>query len=406
MLSRWVQTTWRAEASGVGAGGFRGRVLPCLKRPWVHAVLLYLLTFGVVLPLLCQGLRQSRYFTRAAHLRRLTEEALEHSRARGEEAERYVREADPGHPARGAPVAVVAVVTVSRKQAAAYRYYLQVVSALHRMLASCRGCRGYRLFACNVDPEPDGHWEAPEASRLILTVQRFGRGRGRPSGGDDNRFEKEKQDYAYCLQEALSAYGPRHVVLLEDDAVPTEDFFLVLRDLLERRLTTPAARGALYVKLYHPERLQGYLNPEPMRVLEWLGLGALGGTSLSIVYRKLCRRASVMLSWAVLALYTMLVVELAGRHYLLEWRRLSPQLYSLMPATECCTPATLFSAPAARRVLAYLGSVRCRAGYAKDTALYALLREHGETAYALEPNLVTHIGLYSTLRGPIAQPSL
>ncbi|XP_059497389.1 uncharacterized protein LOC132206703 [Stegostoma tigrinum] len=186
MLSRWVQTTWRAEASGVGAGGFRGRVLPCLKRPWVHAVLLYLLTFGVVLPLLCQGLRQSR--------------------------------------------------------------------------------------------------------------------------------------------------------------------------------------------------------PPPTATI--------------------CRRASVMLSWAVLALYTMLVVELAGRHYLLEWRRLSPQLYSLMPATECCTPAMLFSAPAARRVLAYLGSVRCRAGYAKDTALYALLREHGETAYALEPNLVTHIGLYSTLRGPEDQSPL
>eukprot|EP00061_Rhincodon_typus_P004806 g23470.t1 len=402
MLGRWVRTTRCTEASGGRGGGFPGRLLPWLKRPWVHAVLLYLFTFGVVLPLLCQGLRQSRYFARAAHLRRLTVEALERSRVRGEEAERYVREADPGDPARGPPITVVAVVTVSRQQAAAYRYYLQVVAALHQLLASCRGCRGYRLFACNVDPEPDGHWEASEASRLIPTVRRFGS--GGPAGGDDNRFEKEKQDYAYCLQEALSAYDPQHVVLLEDDAVPTEDFFPVLQDLLERRLTTPAARGALYVKLYHPERLQGYLNPEPMRILEWLGLGALGGASLGVVYRKLCRRASVMLSWAVLALYTMLVAELAGRHYLLEWRRLSPQLYSLMPATECCTPAMLFSAPAARRVLAYLSSVRCRAGYAKDTALYALLWERGETAYALEPNLVSHIGLYSTLRGPIAQP--
>ncbi|XP_043542790.1 transmembrane protein 246 [Chiloscyllium plagiosum] len=395
-----------AKRSGGGAG-FPWRLSPRLRRPWVHALLLYVLTFGVVLPLLCQSLRQSCYFRQAAHLRRLTQEALERSEARGEEAERYVRTATPPGDlgeARGSPL-VVAVVTTTRQQGASYHYYLQVVAALHRLLGACQDCRGYRLLACNVDPDPEGHREALEAAHLITTVHRFGQGRG-PAWGADNRFEKEKEDYLYCLQEALSTYDPQHVVLLEDDAVPKEDFFPVLRDLLERRLTSPTTRGALYVKLYHPERLQGYLNPEPMRILEWLGLGALGGTSLGIVYRKLCGRASVTLSWAVLAVYTMLVVELAGRHYLLESRRLSPQLYSLVPATECCTPAMLFSAPAARRVLAYLGGVRCRPGYAKDTALYALLRANGETAYALEPNLVTHIGLYSTLRGPIAEPSL
>ncbi|XP_041032753.1 transmembrane protein 246, partial [Carcharodon carcharias] len=386
-------------------------LLRCLLRPWAQVLLLYLVTFGILLPLLCHGRRHSRYFWRSAHLGRLTAEALEGSRARGEEAERYFREAGLGEgspglpsPAPGpGPQLVVAIITMPREQGAGYHYYLQVASQFHRLLRGCPWCQGHRLFACNVHHRPQEHWEARLASRLVPVAQRFGP--GAEADGADNRFEKEKQDYLYCLHQALAAYSPQHVLLVEDDAVPSEDFFPVLRDLLGRRLLAPQARDALYVKLYHPERLQGYLNPEPMRILEWLGLGAFCGTLLSGLHRLLTGRHSPLLL-AALAAFSMLVAELAGRHYLLEARRLSPQLYALVPATECCTPAMLYSAPAARRVLAYLEGVQCRSGYAKDTALYALLSQQGERAYALEPNLVTHIGLYSTLRGFIAQPSL
>ncbi|XP_078092402.1 post-GPI attachment to proteins factor 4 [Mustelus asterias] len=388
----------------------RRRLLRCLPRPWAQLLLLYLLTFGVLLPLLCHRRRHSRYFWRSAHLQRLTAESLESSRARGQEAVRYFRETEPGEaegPGLGAPPGkgpqlVVAIVTTVREQGADYHYYLQVAAEFHRLLRGCAWCRGHRLLACNVHLRPQEHWEALAASRLIPVVQRFAGGGADRSG---NRFEKEKQDYLYCLREALLTYSAQHVLLVEDDALPGHDFFQVLRDLLERRLTAPQARDALYVKLYHPERLQGYLNPEPMRILEWLGLGAVCGALLSAIYRLLTGHYSA-LTFVLLASYAMLLAELGGRHYLLEARRLSPQLYALVPATECCTPAMLYSAPAARRVLAYLEGVQCRSGYAKDTALYALLRERGERAYVLEPNLVTHIGLYSTLRGIIAQPSL
>lgn len=383
-------------------------LLRCLLRPWAQALLLYLLTFGILLPLLCHNRRHSRYFWRGGHLRRMTAEALERSLARGEAAARYFRETEEGEGGHQAPhpQLVVTIVTTVRAQGAEYRYYLQVAAAFHRLMRGCPWCRGHRLFACNVHPRPPEHLEALAAARLIPTAHRFAPGEEEGDrGGADNRFEKEKQDYLYCLRKSLATFEPQHVLLVEDDALPEEDLFAVLRDLLERRLAAPRARDALYVKLYHPERLQGYLNPEPMRILEWFGLGALCGALLSGLYRLATGKWSAA-AFAVLAVFSMLAGELAGRHYLLEARRLSPQLYALAPASECCTPAMLYSARSARRVLGYLEAVHCRSGYAKDTALYALLREQGERAYVLEPNLVTHIGLFSTLRGFIAQPSL
>ncbi|GCB82030.1 post-GPI attachment to proteins factor 4 [Scyliorhinus torazame] len=405
-MERGNQTGGRA--GGPVRAGLSRLLFHCLPRPWAQLLLLYLLTFGILLPLLCHRRRHSRYFWRTAHLPRLTADSMEHSRARGQEAVRYFQETElheegSALPHPPGPQLVVAIITTVRWQGSEYHYYLQVAAEFHRLLRGCHWCRGHRLFACNVHTRPQEHWEALAAARLIPVVQRFGVGGEADSSG--NRFEKEKQDYVYCLRQALLIFSPQHVLLVEDDALPRHDFFEVLEDLLERRLATPHARDALYVKLYHPERLQGYLNPEPMRILEWAGLGAFCGTLFASLYRLLTGRHSA-LTFAFLAVFAMLVAELGGRHYLLEARRLSPQLYALVPATECCTPAMLYSAPAAKRVLTYLEGVQCRSGYAKDTALYALLRQRGEWAYALEPNLVSHIGLYSTLRGVIAQPSL
>uniref|UniRef100_UPI00398F331D post-GPI attachment to proteins factor 4 n=1 Tax=Pristiophorus japonicus TaxID=55135 RepID=UPI00398F331D len=408
----------RRGDAGAGGGGAAAaallRLLRFLLRPWAQVLLLYLLTFGLALPLLCHDLRHSRYFRRAAHLGRLTAAALEESRARGEEAARYFREAEGEDEVEGPPLRpdprspppqlVVAIVTTARGQGGEYRYYLQVAAAFHRLLRQCPWCRGHRLFACNVHRRPRQHLEALAAARLVPTAHRFeeeGEGEGE---GEDNLFEKEKRDYLYCLRKALTAYGPRHVLLVEDDALPREDFFPVLRDLLERRLRGREGEP-LYVKLYHPERLQGYLHPEPARLLEWLGLGALGGWLLSAARRLATGRWPPWPAALLLGLWAMLAGELGGRHYLLQLRRLSPQLYALSPASSCCTPATLFPAPSARRVLAYLGAVHCRPGYAKDTALYGLLGAQGEWALVLEPNLVTHIGLYSTLRGFVGSPA-
>ncbi|XP_062892937.1 transmembrane protein 246 [Mobula hypostoma] len=375
-----------------------------LGRPWLQLALLYLLVLGVGLPLFGADRRLSRYYLGGAEgLQRLTDQALARSLERAEEAERYFRDTPQWHEEeeeQGPPGLTLAIVTTARRQGAEHRYFLQVAAAYHRLLRLCPWCGRARLFACNVHHPPEDHALPRRARSLIPEVRRFGE-EGSPPAPEDDPFEKEKADYLFCLGRALAG-GARHVLLAEDDALPRPDLFPVLGDVLGRRLQ---GRQPLYVKLYHPERLQGYLHPEPARLLEWAGLGALGGSLLRWLLPAPAGRRSWR-SLAALAALCMLAAELGGRVYLLELRRLSPQLYALAPASHCCTPAMAFTADGARRAMAYLGERQCRRGYAKDTALYEAAREHSEEAYVVEPNLVSHIGLYSTLRGYIARPSL
>ncbi|KAF7237549.1 hypothetical protein EYD10_15761 [Varanus komodoensis] len=294
------------------------------------------------------------------------------------------------------PWLLITIITVQRRPE--FHYVLQVASHFHRLLQECGpSCRHHRVLLCNVEAEPGSHWDAMLLANFFAMVSRYG-------GRKDlefslNRFEKEKQDYTYCLEKSLQAYNPEYVLLVEDDAVPEEQIFPVLHHLLQVRFSRPHLQDALYVKLYHPERLQHYINPEPMRILEWFGVGMFWGSLLSFVYVRVTNRSS--LSWPIMlffALYSMLLVELVGRHYFLELRRLAPPFYNVVPVTECCTPAMLFSAPSARRALGYLKDLRCRQGFAKDTALYSLLRTKGERAFVVEPNLVRHVGVFSSLR--------
>ena len=95
-----------------------------------------------------------------------------------------------------------------------------------------------------------------------------------------NTFEREKQDYVYCLRKGWELRRPKHVVVLEDDALPKPDFFSVIQDLLSRSFT----RNTLYVKLYHPERLQRYWNPEPFHIMEWVGLGLVGASAILLMF--------------------------------------------------------------------------------------------------------------------------
>uniref|UniRef100_A0A4W5M691 Post-GPI attachment to proteins GalNAc transferase 4 n=1 Tax=Hucho hucho TaxID=62062 RepID=A0A4W5M691_9TELE len=220
-----------------------------------------------------------------------------------------------------------------------------------------------------------------------------------------NTFEREKRDYVYCLRKGWELARPKNLMVLEDEALPGADFFAVIRDLLSRRF----ALHTLYVKLYHPERLQRYWNPEPYRILEWVGLGLVGANTLLLTLTH-CTLFSFSFSTThllFLTLYIMVAVELACRHYLLEARRFSPQFYAVSPATECCTPAMLFPGNSSLGAAEYLDGSFCVKGNAKDTVLYQMARTiTGERAHSLEPNLVSHIGAFSSVRANPSRPRL
>ncbi|KAM9368052.1 post-GPI attachment to proteins factor 4 [Phaethornis superciliosus] len=370
--------------------------------PFIHLLTLTVVTFSVLAPLMCHRLLHSYFYLRHWHLNSMSQDFLEQNQQEGQAALHYFENLQAPNSSKASdsdtfqPLLLITIITVQRQND--FHYVLQVASHFHHLLQKCGAhCRSHRILLCNVESDPSSHQDARLLSSFFPVVSRDKT--GETLDPRVSQFEKEKQDYVYCLEQSLLVYNPEYVLVVEDDAVPEEEIFAVLQHLILNRFSKPYLRDALYFKLYHPERLQHYFNPEPMRILEWLGLGMFLGPVLACMYS--CVTGHSSLSWLVViffAVYSMALSELVGRHYLLELRRLSPTLYNIVPVTECCTPAMLFPAPSALRASGYLKGLRCRQGFAKDTALYSLLRAKGENAYVVEPNLVRHVGMYSSLR--------
>uniref|UniRef100_U3FAV1 Transmembrane protein C9orf125 n=1 Tax=Micrurus fulvius TaxID=8637 RepID=U3FAV1_MICFL len=393
-----------SRTAGVGAI-FSHRLLPWGRlcrwsSPFLQFFVLSIVTFGVIAPFTCRNLLHSYFYMRGWYLSSMTQHFLKQSQEEGLSALRYFERlqntSEKLTKEALQPWLLITIITVQRRPE--LHYVLQVAAHFHRLLQKCGpSCRHHRLLLCNVETDPSNHQDAKLLATFFAVVNRY-------SDQENldlfpNRFEKEKQDYTYCLEKSLQLYRPEYVLLVEDDTLPEKEFFPVLHHLLQTRFSKPHLRDALYIKLYHPERLQHYINPEPMRILEWLGLGMFSGSFLGFVYSWASSRSG--LSWFTMlffALYSMLLVELVGRHYLLELRRLAPSFYNIVPVTECCTPAMVFSAPSAHRVLGYMKEVQCHLGFAKDIALYSLLRTKGEHAFVIEPNLVRHVGIFSSVR--------
>ncbi|KAK7119269.1 hypothetical protein R3I94_021197 [Phoxinus phoxinus] len=371
--------------------------------PVAQGVVLCVLTFGVILPICCHRLLYSHYFLKSVYLDSLSDASLQKSYDRGQEALHFWESAastkslkDPLETDAKKPDLLITIVTSRRTEGRDYHYLLQVAQQLKSLLKACGDKPCAEVMLCDVESGPALNEDALLMEKEFLVVRRS------PDEKWNNKdvaniFEKEKRDYVFCLRKGWDLMRPKNVVVLEDDALPMTDFFPLIKNLLSRRF----ALNTLYVKLYHPERLQRYWNPEPYRILEWLGLGLFGATILILLLSH-CTPLSFTFSplhLLFLTLYIMAVSELAGRHYLLEIRRLSPQLYAVSPATECCTPAMLYPGNASIRVAQYLDQAFCVKGNAKDMVLYKIARSTpGEKAHSVEPNIIKHIGAYSSIR--------
>ncbi|KAG9469879.1 post-GPI attachment to proteins factor 4 [Eleutherodactylus coqui] len=390
------------------------RMSAVIRTPCFHLSALFIVTL-LLATFYFRSLLYSPLFSRRLHLQRLSHDFLEQNLKDGTNSlKRFQQLVSPGannvsvpcnHRAMESLKAsqegsrtplIITIVTTRRRPE--YHYLLQVALGFLDRLNDCgTKCSGFKLLVCNVDPLPNEHTDACLLSHLLPSVARHLAGHVPEA---PNRFEQEKQDYTYCLSQALKLYSPEYVLLVEDDAVPLRDIFSAFFHLVQVRFPKEPLGGGLYIKLYHPERLQGYVSPEPMRILEWIGVGGILGLVFTWLYTIIFHRPRF--SWLIfvaLTIYAMLLAELAGRHYQLELRRMSPALYNVVPATECCTPAMLFSKASAQRTLEYLEGLECEPGYAKDIALYKELGKRKERAWALEPNLVRHVGMFSSLRG-------
>ncbi|KAL1006173.1 hypothetical protein UPYG_G00068830 [Umbra pygmaea] len=244
--------------------------------PVARGLVLCIITFGIILPLCCHRLLYSYYYIKSVYLNDMSEEFLAESHERGQEALKFWEALRSSATQSGfaditkEPELLITVVTALRTEGREFHYLLQVTQRLVSLLRECsEGRQCAEVLICDVENGPDNEDAALLESQFRVVRRSPEEQRNQ---AHVNTFEREKRDYVYCLQKGWELARPHNVVVLEDDALPRADFFAVIRGLLSRRF----ALHSLYVKLYHPERLQRYWNPEPYRILEWNGPTAMG----------------------------------------------------------------------------------------------------------------------------------
>ena len=304
---------------------------------------------------------------------------------------------------------IITIITLSRGNKDYNPYYLtQIVSKLLELLKNdaTKLEFTYGLMVCNVDSLLDANIETKEISQFLHTAVKYPRGLSQTV----NRFEKEKQDYVYCLETSLE-FQPKYVLLMEDDAYPTDRMLPVLeysiQNIFEGKYSEyfHLRRKSAYLKLYHPERLLGFISPEISRLFE-LASAILLLVTFIIALKKTHR--CIHITWRLVILVGVFVLFFAfaiGRPNLIGFRTVSPYFHSFVTAPSCCTPANLYSYDGARAVIDSISHKDSFAGHAKDALLDEFLKESGYNAIYVEPNVFKHIGQYSSLRqGKVLDP--
>lgn len=184
-----------------------------------HLVALYVVTFAVVLPIVCHDLHHSVYFrewTTEVEGKKLLREENNQRLAEAVKYLQYYNQSKSQPLWRtnqdGRPVDVaITIVTVSRNRhmVDSYepRYLTQVVSRFVE-LSQDPELHTYPLTinmsVCNVDQDPDSYHEASALTWVMPSVRRY----SRRTLSMVHAKEKEKQDYVFCLKAALQ-HNPR-----------------------------------------------------------------------------------------------------------------------------------------------------------------------------------------------------
>lgn len=309
----------------------------------------------------------------------------------------------------------IGVITVPRSHSS-YRldYLTQTFAKLHEGIAQDPVHFNRKtLFICNTFPGPGNHSELQPLRSLVPVHDKYS---GYDAHAADlNRFEKEKQDYVYCLDQAL-LYKPKYILIVEDDSLAVDSMFEVLHyvllNLVENKFSlgdrTHNTEKWAYLKLFYPNRWKGY-GFELIPMLELMSIASVGGTLFVLIgYRCNKRESFSMLSTVIYfligSIYLALAAYMVGRPYLIEWRRISKYTYTVIPAPECCSPAILYATEKAKELRNYLTMAKCTSKYPVDFAMDEFVKVNNYTKYLIEPNLMQHIGMFSSIKSKSKNP--
>lgn len=410
------------------------RFVKIFKKPVVFVPLtLYTLTFFIAMPVLSRNMKWSFYFhensNTSVEVERLKMEANERILEAKDILSKWKKNNSDSFEkikSNHDKVGIAVTIITTKRHVTGDEYepqYLTQSLAAYVKLKAKKQTSNWVISICNVDGNPTNYQEVDLYKAMVPVFTHYSIQSPKP--GLDI-FGKENEDYVYCLNSTLKAYDPHFVLLVEDDTIPKPEFLDILSSILNQRLSLfylPNSHTAKYIysdetkidlsttafiKLYHPPRLlQFYGSFEGISelVLQTVIFCVIIITCLrKCIIRQHISTSRTIFITIVTTAYIVLVSSLITRPHFLELRRISKYFFRIIRAPSCCTPAMLFPNQGGKIVAEFLSNVTCRNGYAKDSAIDDFLSSGNLSAYAVLPNLFTHIGLYSSVRDKVLNP--
>lgn len=377
---------------------------------------IYFTFYFLILPSICKLWPYSKYFNFEINDKELVRQLITENDERINFAEKYLR----GDISQASDVSngkqfdiVIVVITLNRESKSTGRLRFLTQTMAHLMMLKKKDksklFEKKHIMICNVDEEGDDFSEAASLSNIVQVVSQF----ANASETDDEEFidvfEKEKVDYIFCLQLAKQ-YKPQYVMMIEDDVILEAESLETVEHLVNLRLNHAdhnrmESEPWIFVKLYYPEKWQGYGN-EQDKIGELVGIATLGGTLFVIVtfvlfwlvrFRGLTVMHFLVMFWLGAAT-SALTAYLVGRQYVQAWRRWSPYTHRLITAPGCCTQAVIYHSSIVDGLAQYLSDIRCNADFSVDLVIDEFAETRGLKGYLVEPNVCRHIGFISSVR--------
>ncbi|CAD5126035.1 unnamed protein product [Dimorphilus gyrociliatus] len=254
--------------------------------------------------------------------------------------------------------------------------YLTQVAAKADKLA--KKIKGVYLNVCNVHPGPGDHTEATYLQEYLPFIKRFHLNNAHHSILEN--FEREKDDYVYCMKEIskkLQTDSP--ILMLEDDGLPHDQLIEVSQRILESNWQFD------YAKLFAKSEWNGF----GMNIKSLVELLAMCSISIYLIGRRRILLTSII---------TIIMALVLSRQFLSQWRRISISLYTRVPAPDYGTVAVLYRKPVVDLIGKQFSNVKCSIHFPLDVALANFLNSFNLLGLLVQPNLAYHIGLYSSIK--------
>lgn len=291
------------------------------------------------------------------------------------------------------------IVIVSIKRPKPTRYLTQVVA---RLVPQISNDQTVTFTVFNADGA--NHSEAVNLARTIPVVSNPDTTKDKDYDKQrrDFNYDKQRRDFIFCFKWCLQRKAA-FTVVLEDDALPPQDFMKRLRFVLDYRMPKRSKVWA-FLKLFYPEKFQGWAQDSNI-VAELVGCSLFGGILLTALSAcvfstsyapRLSRHLSITFRLAMSITFVVYMLVSFGRPHWIELRKVDMHLSSVVQAPGCCTPAVLYASTHLRELVDYLSSIQCSPANPVDIAVDTFVAERGLQEWLVVPNMVTHIGLVSS----------